>query len=214
VRTFLTGYSPDNLAFKLGAKASGYLRRLALKTDALVSQRNALAGTNRKRKNLKQRDALRASIRCINRDITSLRRRVGDLVAELHWKCAGWLCTNFTDIILPPFNTGEMVLKKGRCIASKTARAMLTLSFYTFRQRLIHKAEGCGVRIHVRGEEYTTKTCGNCGVINENVGGNSVFRCGACGMEGCRDGLAARNIFLKNITMRPVGSDPPLVEGS
>jgi putative transposase len=213
-RTFLTGYSPDGHAFKLGAKASGYLMRLVTKMDMLISGRDTLSCANRTHKNLKQRNALRSSIRRANRNITSLRRRVGDLVAELHWKCSAWLCANFTDIILPPFNTGKMVLKKGRCISSKTARSMLTLSFYLFRQRLVHKAAGCGVRIYIRGEEFTTKTCGNCGVLNESVGSSKVFRCDACGVEGCRDGLAARNIFLKNTTMRPVGSEPPLVEGS
>lgn len=180
VRTFLTCFSPvDGQAFKLGVNASGYLTRLALKTDALISERDILKGRDRRRKNRSQRDALRSSICRVSRYIRSLRRRVRALVDEMHWKCADWLCDTLTDIIIPPFNTSEMVVKKGRRIRSKTARAMLTMSFYTFRQRLLHTAAGCGVRVYIRGEEYTTQTCSNCGCFNTNVGGSSVFRCAA-----------------------------------
>jgi putative transposase len=56
---------------------------------------------------------------------------------------------------------------------------------------------GCDVRII--DEYYTTKTCGNCGNINNFVGNSDIFWCPCCKIEMHRDYQAARNIYLKNI---------------
>ncbi|KAL3664175.1 hypothetical protein V7S43_011056 [Phytophthora oleae] len=50
-------------------------------------------------------------------------------------------------------------------------------------------------------EEYTSKTCSTCGEIKDNLGGNHVFRCTACGAVLDRDVNAARNIFHKNMSL-------------
>ena len=55
------------------------------------------------------------------------------------------------------------------------------------------------MRIKLVGEEYTSKTCGVCGVLNQKLGGKTKFVCGECGYEADRDLNAARNILIKSI---------------
>jgi transposase len=53
----------------------------------------------------------------------------------------------------------------------------------------------------VQEEQFTTKTCGNCGCINENVGSNKIFKCDKCNLIADRDFHAARNILIKFLTL-------------
>jgi putative transposase len=109
------------------------------------------------------------------------------------------------------FETQKMATRLHRRIRSKTARDMLTWSHYSFRQRLLHKArEFPGCHIHIATEEYTSKTCGQCGILNAKLGGSKVFCCGQCGYTADRDANAARHILLlKFLTeMNEPGSFP------
>ena len=56
-----------------------------------------------------------------------------------------------------------------------------------------------GVDVVVAGEEYTSKTCTNCGNIHGSLGGAKEYRCSACGIRYDRDGGGSRNIFIKNL---------------
>ncbi|CAG8657271.1 10408_t:CDS:2 [Cetraspora pellucida] len=49
-------------------------------------------------------------------------------------------------------------------------------------------------------EEYTSKTCGKCGNINEKLGSSKMFKCGFCNYVVDRDFNGARNILLKYLT--------------
>lgn len=95
-----------------------------------------------------------------------------------------------------------MVTKENRVFGRKTAREMLTWSHYEFQQHLLWKSKLCDEhrnKVIIVSESYTTKTCGQCGVINNNVGGSEVFKCGSCGLKSDRDLHAARNILIKNM---------------
>lgn len=46
-------------------------------------------------------------------------------------------------------------------------------------------------------EEYTSKTCGNCGELNEKLGSNKTFECQKCKIVIDRDCNGCRNILLK-----------------
>lgn len=185
IRTFVTTWDPEGGCYKLGHGAIGRLIRLALHLDKLLAK---ISNT----KKLKRRRRMR-------RAADRMRKRMKNLVAELHWKTAAFLCKNYETVLLPEFKTQGMVGRLNRKINSKTTRSMLTLSHYSFRQRLLHKASLSGTTVHVVGEEYTSKTCSNCGWLHDRLGGSKVFCCQRCGLKGDRDGLAARNIFLKNI---------------
>ena len=66
---------------------------------------------------------------------------------------------------------------------------------------VIEKAKQYNVSIHIKTEEYTTKTCTNCGHLHKNVGGKKMLKCPNCNLKFDRDISASRNIFLKNTKM-------------
>lgn len=201
-RVFLTGYDPTGTVFKLGVHASDRVLRLGIHLDGLISKTDSLANVLvklKKRWSVEKKKRVLQKLSRMKQAQQCLRYRIKDLVTEMHWKCARWLCDRYTDIILPTFATSEMVCKEGgRCIRSKTARSLMTLSHFSFRQRLFHMASMCGTNVHIREEDYTSKTCTNCGFIHDGLGSSEVFKCPQCGLVACRDGAASRNIFLKN----------------
>jgi transposase len=72
------------------------------------------------------------------------------------------------------------------------------LSHYKFRQRLEHKCQEYRCQYIEVTEEYTSKTCCNCGEINKNLGKSKYFTCGKCKMIMDRDTNGSVNIFIKN----------------
>ena len=131
-----------------------------------------------------------------------MRRRVHNLVEELHRKCAGVLCKHYRVVVVPALATQSMVARGGRRIGRVTARDMLSLAHGRFRARLRAKMrEYPEAELHTPTEEYTSKICGNCGALNRGLGGRKDFRCG-CGYESDRDANAARNILVKHLSAR------------
>ncbi|CAG8528002.1 12314_t:CDS:2, partial [Gigaspora margarita] len=83
-------------------------------------------------------------------------------------------------LLIPKFRTSDMVKRKNRKICSKTARAMLTWGHYSFREFMKHKSrEYYNKNVIICSEEYISKTCGNCGFIN-NIKGAKRFSCSSC----------------------------------
>ena len=111
------------------------------------------------------------------------------LVDELHFKTIRKL-ENFEKILLPSFESQDMVSKsKNRNLN----RNLLQLKHYLFQTRI---KERCGDRVKICTEEYTSKTCGCCGYLN-NVGRQEFLECESCGLEIDRDVNGTRNIYLK-----------------
>ena len=185
VRTFLTSFgikSNETIIRKIGDHDMTRIYRLCIHLDNLVSKYQ---------KNKKQ------SFKMAER---RLRKRIKNLVKEVHCQSASWLCKTFKNVIIPPFAVSNMVKKEKRCITKKTVRQMLTWSHYSFRQRLIYKATQLGSTIHVLGEEYTTKVCTNCGFYNPRIKGEKILNCPCCRIKVDRDISGARNIFMKNVS--------------
>lgn len=183
VRTFQTTYSPDpdGGSFKLGDQAAQRVLRLLAHRDACLQR---APGEGRVRRRRRRAKAAR------------LMARVTGLVDELHWKTARFLVQRWSTVYVPTFEVQRMV--SGGKLAKDTVRAMHHLRHYTFRQRLKHLGAVFGVRVVEVTEEYTSKTCGNCGRVHRALGSAKVFRCPACGVALDRDGNGARNIFLKS----------------
>ena len=76
-----------------------------------------------------------------------MRIRIENLINELHRKTARYLVNNFDVILLPTFETSEMVERGRRRIRSKTVRNLLGLAHYRFGMFLWHKAAEFGVTI-------------------------------------------------------------------
>lgn len=73
-----------------------------------------------------------------------------------------------------------------------------SLSHYKFRQHLSQKCDEYGCKLHVVTEEYTSKTCTNCGEQSSKYSSTRIKEC-VCGHKMDRDINGARNIFIKNI---------------
>jgi putative transposase len=126
-----------------------------------------------------------------------LNRKIRNVVTNLHYQTAALLTHSFANILLPSFGTSKM---KVGPLASKTKRHMDYLGFYQFRQRLVRKGAQRGCAVYIVGEEYTTKTCTRCGVLNA-VGGKKIYTCASCGLVAPRDICGARNILLKHLVL-------------
>ena len=188
VRSFQAWYSPDSVG-KIGERAFFRIQRLCERLDDLLSQ--AAKSPARKRRN-----KLRAAGR--------MRLRIENLVQELHRQAARFLVDNFDVILLPTFETSDMVKRGRRKIRSKTVRNLLSLAHYRFGLFLKHKAAETGVAVLNVSEAYTTKTVSWTGELRENVGGASVI-VGGDGERMDRDYNGARGIYL-----RALGDTPAL----
>ena len=190
VRTFQTFYSPE-MAGTLGEHDFGRLMRLCHHLDHLVA---AIS----KEKHKKRRYRLRKAA-------DRIRWKIRDLRDELHAKVARFLVDNFDIILIPTFETSQMVKKHRRKIRSKTVRSMLTWSHYTFKQRLQEVAFQAGKTVIEVNEAYTSKTCSWSGEIVK-IGSSEIIR-GSDGIVMHRDMNGARGIFLRALVELPSAED-------
>lgn len=134
VRTFLTGYSPDGKIVEFGMNATRRIERLCHHADALESKIAAAPG--RRRASLR-----RAALR--------LHQRMRNLIGDMHRKIVAYLNCNYRLVLLPEFKASEMVRRGERAIRSRTVRQMLTLRHYSFRQRLLQRANASNHSLRV-----------------------------------------------------------------
>ena len=191
VRTFMTFFSETDCG-KIGYRAFGRIQRLCHWLDDLISRTDTEPDHQRRRR--------------MRRAQARMRQRIVNLVDELHWQTARWLTNNYQVILLPTFETQDMTRRAGRRIRSKTARMMLSLRHYEFRQRLKWKAWQRGALVVDVNEAYTSKTRSWDGVIKSNLGGASVIR-DESGFGMDRDVNGARGVFLRAL------GDSPFLRG-
>jgi putative transposase len=120
VRTFMTFFSESSYGW-LGKGANLLIQKLCFKLDKLSSKMSKACSAQKQR-------FRKASHR--------LRAKIQHLVKELHHKVAKFLVDNFDVILMPSFESSQMVSKSRRKIGSKTVRQMLSLSHYQFKQHL------------------------------------------------------------------------------
>ena len=122
--------------------------------------------------------------------------KIKNLIDNLHFKTIKYLTDNYKTIIIPIFESQEIV----KINKSKTFRStLLSLQHFTFRQRLLDKSKISKCDVIVCTEEYTSKTCGNCGNIKNNLGSKEIYNCDKCGISIDRDINGARNILIKQL---------------
>ncbi len=122
---------------------------------------------------------------------------------ELHHKTARFLTENFDVILLPSFESSQMVSKSRRKIKSKTVRQILTLSHYQFKKHLEWKAWELGkVALTDINEAYTSKTVSWTGEILK-IGGSRIIKSKVDGRSMNRDLNGARGIFLRALVDTP-----------
>ena len=125
VRTFMTFFSEDSYGW-LGNDSNLYIQKLCFRLDKLVSKISLIPSRQKRR---------------FKKSASRLRCKIKNLVRELHHKVARFLVDNFDVILLPTFETSQMVSKSRRKLRNKTVRQMLTLSHYEFKNFLKWKEE-------------------------------------------------------------------------
>ena len=179
VRTFQTLYSPNSvIRFQQNREL---LRRLHARLDFF--------------------QALRAKkwirLYSYKRRQARIYRRIGFLVDQLHYSTIRELC-RFEHILLPTFDSQEMVQKKRNRLHSRVNRELLGLQHYRFKMRLQDVVSRTpGVHLQIVSEAYTSRTCTRCGSLNSP--GSNWYSCADCGLEIDRDVNGARNILLKHL---------------
>lgn len=179
VRTFHTFYSGDKTGH-IGHGDFSRIQRLAFHLDDLISRAS-------KQPNQKKKRMMLAAAR--------MREKIKNLIDEIHHKTALFYVKNFDVILLPKFETSQMVGRAGRKIRNKTVRNLLTFSHYRFSQFLKHKAFEYGKIVKNMTEEYTSKTHPLTGEIR-NVGGAKRLKVNKNQWIN-RDIVGAFNIMLK-----------------
>ncbi|MCP4346759.1 MAG: MerR family DNA-binding transcriptional regulator [Desulfobacterales bacterium] len=193
VRTFAAFYSP-NISGKIGEGDFARIYRLLLHLDRLYSRR---AKANRRNK------------KSLTKAIRRMTAKIRNLTTELHWKTARFLCENFAVILMPTYETKQMVKKAGRKIRSETVRSMLGFANYKFRQRLKWMAEKLGVTVLDVCEAYTSKTHPQIGEV-KNKGSAKQIRL-TDGKVAERDLVGEYNILIKFLTECCTLGDTPVV---
>jgi putative transposase len=187
VRTFMTFFSESSCGW-IGNDANLRIQKLCFKLDRLISKMSKACVTQKRR---------------FRKAADRIRCKVQHLVKELHHKTARFLVENFDVILLPSFDSSQMVGKSRRKIKSKTVRQLLTLSHYQFKKHLEWKAWETGKTVLSNiNEAYTSKSVSWTGEIVK-IGGSRVIKSKIDGRVMNRDLNGARGIFLRAVVDTP-----------
>lgn len=128
--------------------------------------------------------------------MSRLNSKITNTRTQFHYEAAREL-QKYQHVYLPKINYSGW--NSGLARASR--RDCQEIAHPLFRNRLIAKSEilGSGRVVHNCDEYMTTKVCGVCFHVNDNIGSKEVFDCPACKCSFGRDHNAARNILLTNL---------------
>ena len=213
-KVFMTYYSTQDTGY-IGEN----MREIILKLRSKISYYQRLI----KKKPNKEKK-LRIKIRRIF-------KKIRNKVKELHNKCALYLVKNYNKILVPEFKTSYMItrtkinkeikeiykskknkeekraelkkLGKKRKLSKKVVTVLNHLSHYKFKQHLKMKCLEYGCEFISCTEEYTSKTCSNCGHLNDYKAiKERTLKCTNCKKEVNRDINGSKNILMKYLKHR------------
>jgi len=203
VRTFQTAFSGTDAVSYGDGFVNDRLVPLMSELGRLLSARDKLHREDKSKQWVKER------LKNLNRRIHKVRARQQNLVADLHRRVAYDLVSNHDVILLPTFETKQMVKKsdeaRKRFLRRKTVRGMLGLAHYKFKLTLKWMAKKYGKTVIDANESYTSKTLWD-GSILKNLGGKAsiLFQ----GKRVNRDIHGARNILIRFLTKVIDGLSP------
>jgi len=170
VRTFQTAFSGIDAVSYGDGFVNDRLAPLMSELGRLLSARDKLHREDKSKQWIKDR------LKNLNRRIHKVRARQQNLVDDLHRRVAYDLVSNHDVILLPTFETQQMVSRRDetrkRFLRRKTVRGMLGLAHYRFKQTLKWMAKKYGKTVRDANESYTSKTLWD-GSILKNLGGKA-----------------------------------------
>jgi IS605 OrfB family transposase len=188
VRTFLTCLNSDGEVEEIG-KDWSYDSRLKTrieKLDYLSSLDLNLKGKRGKERHT----TLKAK-----RGIELHRKKIQNIINELHKKTVNYLLNKYDIIVLPKLRT-KTILKRIGGIGKENNRNINIISHCKFHDYLSWKASTKGKIIIDQNEAFTTKTCFECGKLN-NIGKNKNYVCTFCNNSCDRDIQSCFNILTR-----------------
>jgi transposase len=214
-KIFITYYSLDNCG-RLGHD----IRIPILEQEKKIRRFQRILGRNKNKSRKKLRNKTK-----IKNKIQRKHRKITNIVKELHNQTANYLTKTYKTILIPTFETKNMVNTKDKLVRtrreilkscnsletikvykrksrlnSRVKFCLMSLSHYKFRQHLSNKCQEQGCKLLIVDESYTSQCCGNCGKLDSNYN-NRVKKCSHCSYEIDRDVNGARNILIKNWTI-------------
>ena len=178
IKTFLTMYDKNGKVIKIG---EGDMKN---KLIPMCERVDYLKSVLSKSKGIRKRNL---SIR-ISKEMYKLK----SYLLEIHNKTSLYLSKNYSLILIP--NLGKLKMN-GR----RNRRTLRNWNHSKFIERLRFQCNKRGSTLKIVTEEYTSKTCGNCGWLNETLKNKNIFKCKKCMLSIDRDTNGARNILLKNL---------------
>lgn len=187
LRTFLTIYSPSGQVIEFGKSDLTRIYRLCHSLTDL--KKRTATVTHRKRYKMQKAER-------------RIRKKIENLKKDLHFKAIHYLVNNYHTILLPKYDqaTKSRSIRRSNRLGIYTS-SMLGWNYRTFFARLLHKVrEYPFCRLIYCDETYTSKTCGNCGDVQHDLGRSKLFHCRVCNQISNRDVNAARNILISYVT--------------
>lgn len=191
IRSFMTFFAEDGCG-KFAHGDFSRIQRLCAHLDALISK----ADTAR------SKPAQRLYKAC-----DRIRQKIRHLIDELHHKVALFIVRHYDVILLPTFETKQMVCKGARKLRKKSVRSMLSFAHYRFKLFLKHKAFEYGKTVIDVCEAYTSKTVSWTGEVIHNLGGRKIITSKIDGQRMDRDLNGARGILLRALEDTPLVRD-------
>ena len=177
VRTFMTCF--NNNGFCEYDYDINYLKKIDDKISFLKSSRTKKRNNKRTKK----------------RKLIKNERKKENLINQLHWRTINDLLKKNDILFYGDIKSHDIVKNR----EYKTLnRDMNNLKFFKFKQRLLFKAYEKQKMVFEVNEQYTTKTCSFCGILN-NPGKSKIYECKSCNKLMGRDINASKNILLKGI---------------
>ena len=115
-----------------------------------------------------------------------------NLITEIHNKTCVYIYKNYDNVLIPNMSGIKSIVKKNN-------RHILGWNHGKFIDRLTYHMHKHGKKINVVTEEFTSKTCGRCGWLDEHLLNRNTFMCRSCNLHISRDVNGARNILLKHL---------------
>lgn len=184
LNTFQTGYDPSGKTYKFGNKKDlEFIGAHHTKHDKLDHLTTLVTGRTKYR---------------IKKRILKINAKLSNRILDFHNKTAVFLATNYSNVIYPHLNVSQLM---ENCNVAVINRSYSSLSHYKFKVKLEQICSKYGSSLHQCKEYYTTKTCGNCGMLND-VDVKQIYRCSNqdCRYVCDRDSHGARNILLRQLT--------------
>jgi len=142
------------------------------------------------------RSGKKISKQSLRKQVTRSWKRHRNLITDFQFKFSHYLASNYSEIFLPKFESQKLA----KNLRPTSNFNLFNLQHYKFKERLRFQCLEQGSKLTDCTEEYTSKTCTQCGKLNENLGYSEIFVCPCCSLNIDRDVNGARNIYLKNIT--------------